>query len=89
MEALIHHFKLYTEGYRPPVGEVYMRTESSKGELGFYLVSNGGPKPYRMHVRAPSFANLQALPLMIEGVLISDVVAAIGSIDIVLGEVDR
>jgi NADH-quinone oxidoreductase subunit D len=89
MEALIHHFKLYTEGYRPPVGEVYVRTESPKGELGFYLVSDGGPKPYRMHVRAPSFANLQALPRMIEGQLIADVVAAIGSIDIVLGEVDR
>ena len=89
MEALIHHFKLYTEGYRPPAGEVYMRTESPKGELGFYIVSDGGSKPYRMHVRAPSFANLQALPLMIEGQLIADVVAAIGSIDIVLGEVDR
>jgi NADH-quinone oxidoreductase subunit D len=89
MEALIHHFKLYTEGYRPPAGEVYVRTESPKGELGFYLVSDGGPQPYRMHVRAPSFANLQALPRMIEGALIADVVAAIGSIDIVLGEVDR
>jgi NADH-quinone oxidoreductase subunit D len=89
MEALIHHFKLYTEGYRPPAGEVYVRTESPKGELGFYMVSDGSAKPYRMHVRAPSFANLQALPLMIEGYLISDVVAAIGSIDIVLGEVDR
>jgi NADH-quinone oxidoreductase subunit D len=89
MEALIHHFKLYTEGYRPPAGEVYVRTESPKGELGFYMVSDGGPRPYRMHVRAPSFANLQALPRMIEGQLIADVVAAIGSIDIVLGEVDR
>ncbi len=89
MEALIHHFKLYTEGFRPPAGEVYVRTESPKGELGFYLVSDGGPRPYRMHVRAPSFANLQALPTMIEGQMIADVVAAIGSIDIVLGEVDR
>ena len=89
MEALIHHFKLYTEGYRPPAGEVYVRTESPKGELGFYMVSDGSAKPYRMHVRAPSFANLQALPLMIEGRFIADVVAAIGSIDIVLGEVDR
>jgi NADH-quinone oxidoreductase subunit D len=89
MEALIHHFKLYTEGYRVPAGEVYLRTESPKGELGFYLASDGGAKPYRMHVRAPSFANLQALPLMIEGQLLADVVAAIGSIDIVLGEVDR
>jgi NADH-quinone oxidoreductase subunit D len=89
MESLIHHFKLYTEGYRVPAGEVYLRTESPKGELGFYIASDGGAKPYRMHVRAPSFANLQALPLMIEGQLLADVVAAIGSIDIVLGEVDR
>src|SRR5579859_3554771 len=89
MEALIHHFKLFTEGYRPPVGEVYVRTESPKGELGFYIVSDGSAKPYRMHVRAPSFANLEVLPLMVEGKLLSDVVAAIGSIDIVLGEVDR
>ena len=89
MEALIHHFKLYTEGYRPPKGEVYVRTESPKGELGFYIVSDGTAKPYRMHVRAPSFANLEALPLMIEGNFLADVVAAIGSIDIVLGEVDR
>jgi NADH-quinone oxidoreductase subunit D len=89
MEALIHHFKLYTEGYRPPAGEVYVRTESPKGELGFYIVSDGSAKPYRMHVRAPSFANLQALPTMIQGMLFADVVAAIGSIDIVLGEVDR
>src|SRR5258706_91065 len=89
MEALIHHFKLYTEGFRVPAGEVYVRTESPKGELGFYLVSDGGPRPYRMHVRAPSFANLQALPTMIKGQMIADVVAAIGSIDIVLGEVDR
>jgi NADH-quinone oxidoreductase subunit D len=89
MEALIHHFKLYTEGYRPPQGEVFVRTESPKGEIGFYIVSDGTAKPYRMHVRAPSFANLELLPLMIEGCLLSDVVAAIGSIDIVLGEVDR
>src|SRR5215472_17129951 len=65
MESLIHHFKLYTEGYRPPAGEVYQRIESPKGELGFYLISDGGPKPYRMHVRAASFANLEALPAMI------------------------
>ncbi|HLI05806.1 MAG TPA: NADH dehydrogenase (quinone) subunit D [Ktedonobacteraceae bacterium] len=89
MEALIHHFKLYTEGYRPPKGEVFVRTESPKGELGFYIVSDGSARPYRMHVRAPSFANLEALPLMVEGRFLSDVVAAIGSIDIVLGEVDR
>ncbi|HEU5375594.1 MAG TPA: NADH dehydrogenase (quinone) subunit D [Ktedonobacteraceae bacterium] len=89
MEALIHHFKLFTEGYRPPVGEVYVATEAPKGELGFYIVSDGSARPYRMHVRAPSFANLEVLPLMVEGKLLSDVVAAIGSIDIVLGEVDR
>ncbi|HKF39394.1 MAG TPA: NADH dehydrogenase (quinone) subunit D, partial [Ktedonobacteraceae bacterium] len=78
MEALIHHFKLFTEGYRPPKGEVFVRTESPKGELDFYIVSDGTAKPYRMHVRAPSFANLQALPLMIEGCFLADVVAAIG-----------
>jgi len=89
MEALIHHFKLFTEGYRPPQGEVFVRTEAPKGELGFYIVSDGSARPYRMHVRAPSFANLEVLPLMVEGGLLSDVVAAIGSIDIVLGEVDR
>ena len=89
MEALIHHFKLYTEGYRVPAGEVYQRIESPKGELGVYMVSDGGAKPYRMHVRAPSFAHVEALPKMVEGWLLSDVVAAIGSIDIVLGEVDR
>ncbi len=89
MEALIHHFKLYTEGYRPPKGDVFVRTESPKGELAYYIVSDGSAKPYRMYVRAPSFANLQALPVMIEGCLLADVVAAIGSIDIVLGEVDR
>ncbi|MBA2677658.1 MAG: NADH-quinone oxidoreductase subunit D [Ktedonobacteraceae bacterium] len=89
MEALIHHFKLFTEGYRPPVGEVFVRTESPKGELGFYVVSDGSAKPYRMHVRGASFANLQTLSHMIEGGFLSDVVASIGSIDIVLGEVDR
>lgn len=89
MEALIHHFKLFTEGYRPPKGEVFVRTESPKGELAYYIVSDGGPNPYRMHVRGASFANLQALPSMVEGNFLSDVVAAIGSIDIVLGEVDR
>ena len=89
MEALIHHFKLFTEGYRPPKGDVFVRTESPKGELGFYIVSDGSANPYRMHVRGASFANLQVLPRMIEGSFLSDVVAAIGSIDIVLGEVDR
>ena len=89
MEALIHHFKLYTEGYRPPEGDVFVRTESPKGELAFYIRSDGTAKPYRMHVRGASFANLQVLPLMVEGGFLSDVVASIGSIDIVLGEVDR
>ena len=89
MESLIHHFKLYTEGYRPPRGEAFVRTEASKGELGYYIVSDGGNKPYRMHMRGASFANLEVLPLMIEGGFLADVVAAIGSIDIVLGEVDR
>jgi NADH-quinone oxidoreductase subunit D len=89
MEALIHHFKLFTEGYRPPQGEVFVRTESPKGELAYYIVSDGSAKPYRMHVRGASFANLQVLPLMVEGGFLSDVVASIGSIDIVLGEVDR
>jgi NADH-quinone oxidoreductase subunit D len=89
MEALIHHFKLFTEGYRPPKGEVFVRTESPKGELAFYMASDGSAKPYRMHVRGASFANLQTLPVMAEGGFLSDVIAAIGSIDIVLGEVDR
>jgi NADH-quinone oxidoreductase subunit D len=89
MEALIHHFKLYTEGYRVPEGDVFVRTESPKGELAYYIVSDGSARPYRMHVRGASFANLQVLPRMIEGGFLSDVVAGIGSIDIVLGEVDR
>jgi NADH-quinone oxidoreductase subunit D len=89
MEALIFHFKIVTEGFRVPEGEVYQAIESPRGELGFYVVSDGTAKPHRVHVRAPSFANLQALPKMCEGKLIADVVAAIGSIDIVLGEIDR
>jgi len=89
IEALIYHFKIVTEGFHPPVGEVYQAIESPRGDLGFYMVSDGSPKPFRCHVRAPSFANLQALPKLIEGRLIADVVACIGTIDIVLGEVDR
>jgi len=89
IEALIYHFKIVTEGFHPPIGEVYQAIESPRGELGFYMVSDGSSKPYRCHVRAPSFANMQALPKMIEGRLIADVVACIGTIDIVLGEVDR
>ncbi|MBV8207953.1 MAG: NADH dehydrogenase (quinone) subunit D [Acidobacteria bacterium] len=89
MEALIYHFKIVTEGFAVPAGEVYQAVESPRGELGFYIVSDGTAKPYRVHVRAPSLANLQGLPKMCEGRLIADVVAAIGSIDIVLGEIDR
>jgi len=89
IEALIFHFKLVVEGFCPPAGEVYHSIESPKGELGFYIVSDGSNKPYRVKVRPPCFVNLSALPKMIEGRLIADVVATIGSIDIVLGEVDR
>jgi len=89
IESLIYHFKIVTEGFHPPIGEVYSAIESPRGELGFYMVSDGSPKPFRCHVRTPSFANLQALPKLIEGRLIADVVACIGTIDIVLGEVDR
>jgi NADH-quinone oxidoreductase subunit D len=89
IESLIYHFKIVTEGFHPPVGEVYQAIESPRGELGFYVVSDGSPRPWRCHVRAPSFANLQALPKMIEGRLIADVVACIGSLDVILGEIDR
>ncbi len=89
MEALIYHFKIFTEGFAPPAGEVYQTIESPRGELGFFVASDGSPKPYRMKVRAPSFVNLQALPKLVEGRLLADVVACIGTIDIVLGEVDR
>jgi len=89
MEALIYHFKIYTEGFAPPPGEVYQRVESPRGELGCFLVSDGSPKPYRMRIRAPSFVNLQALNKMVEGRLIADVIASIGTLDIVLGEIDR
>ena len=87
--ALIRHFKIMEGGFRPPCGEVYASIESSKGELGFYLISDGSNKPFRMKIRPPSFINLAALPPMIEGQMVADVVAAIGSIDIVLGEIDR
>jgi NADH-quinone oxidoreductase subunit D len=89
IEALIYHFKIVTEGFHPPIGEVYQSIESPRGELAIYMVSDGSPRPFRCHVRAPSFANLQALPKIIEGRLIADVVACIGSIDVVLGEIDR
>jgi NADH-quinone oxidoreductase subunit D len=89
MESLIHHFKLFTEGLRPPEGEVYCAIEAARGEMGYHLVSDGSGKPYRFHMRAPSFYNLQALPKMAIGSKVSDIVAIIGTIDIVLGEVDR
>ena len=89
MEALIYHFKIITEGFAVPPGEVYQAVESPRGEMGYYVVSDGTAKPYRVHMRAACLANLQTLPKMCEGGLIADVVAAIGSIDIVLGEIDR
>src|SRR5271166_5981338 len=89
IEGLIYHFKIVTEGFHPPIGEAYQAIESPRGELGFYIVSDGSPKPFRCHLRAPGFANLQALPQLMQGRLIADAVACIGSIDIVLGEIDR
>jgi NADH-quinone oxidoreductase subunit D len=89
MEALIYHFKIITEGFTVPPGEVYQGVESPRGEMGYYVVSDGTAKPYRVHMRAACFANLQTLPKLCEGRLLADVVAAIGSIDIVLGEIDR
>ncbi len=89
MEALIHHFKIFTEGFKVPEGEVYVGIESPRGEIGCYIVSDGTSTPYRMHVRAPSFVNIQALPHMMRGGLVADAVAVISSVDPVLGEVDR
>lgn len=89
MEALIYHFKIVTEGFHVPPGEVYQAVESPRGELAYYVVSDGGTRPWRVYMRTPSFGNLQALPPMIEGGLIADVVAALGSMDFVLGDVDR
>ena len=89
MEALIYHFKIVTEGFNVPAGEVYQAIESPRGEMGYYVVSDGTSKPYRVHMRNPSFATLQALETMCKGKLLADVVAVIGSIDIVLGEIDR
>jgi NADH-quinone oxidoreductase subunit D len=89
MEALIYHFKIITEGFAVPAGEVYQAVESPRGEMGYYVVSDGTAKPFRVHVRSACLANLQLLPKMCEGRLLADVVAAIGSIDIVLGEIDR
>lgn len=89
MDSLIHHFLIVAEGFNVPEGEVYHAIEASKGELGVYMKSNGGPKPERVHFRGPSFVNLSALPVMSEGEMVADVVAIIGSLDIVLGEIDR
>ena len=89
MEAVIHHFKLWTEGFRAPHGDVYAATESPRGVLGCYLVGDGGPNPYRVHFRTPSFANLQALPELAKGHMVADLVAIISSLDPVLGDVDR
>ena len=89
MESLIHHFKLWTEGFKAPEGEVYFAVESGKGEYGVYISGNGSPKPRRVHFRSPSLNNLQAMPLMSKGCMLADLVAIIGSIDIVLGDVDR
>ncbi len=89
MEALIHHFKLVTEGFRVPPGQAYASVESPRGELAVHLVSDGGPKPYRVHMRDPSFANLQALPAMVEGGMVSDVIVAVASVDPLIGGADR
>ncbi|MGA7859492.1 MAG: NADH dehydrogenase (quinone) subunit D [Terracidiphilus sp.] len=89
MEALIHHFKIVTEGFAVPAGEVYQAIESPRGQMGYYVVSDGTAKPYRVHMRNPSFATLQALETMCKGRMLADVVAVVGSIDIVLGEIDR
>jgi NADH-quinone oxidoreductase subunit D len=89
MEALIHHFKLFTEGFKVPAGETYMAVESPRGELAGYLVADGSAKPYRFHMRDPSFVNLQTLPVMLRGGMMADAVAIISSIDPVMGGVDR
>jgi NADH-quinone oxidoreductase subunit D len=89
MEALIHHFKIVTEGFAVPAGEVYQAIESPRGQMGYYVVSDGTAKPYRVHMRNPSFTTLQALETMCVGRMLADVVAVVGSIDIVLGEIDR
>ena len=89
MEALIHHFKLWTEGFEAPKASIYSAVESPRGELGVYLEGDGGPKPYRVHMRTPSFENVGALPEMAKGHLVADLIAIIGSIDFVLGDIDR
>jgi NADH-quinone oxidoreductase subunit D len=89
MEALIHHFKIFTEGFKVPEGEVYVAIESPRGELGCYIVSDGSARPYRMHIRGPSFVHLQALPHMMRGGFLADGVAVISSVDPIMGEADR
>ena len=89
MEALIHHFKLYTEGFRVPEGEVYAAVEAPKGEFGVYLVSDGTNKPYRLKIRAPGFPHLAAMDFLCRGHMLADVSAVLGSLDIVFGEIDR
>jgi NADH-quinone oxidoreductase subunit D len=89
MEALINHFKMVTTGITVPPGEVYQAVESPRGEMGHYVVSNGSTRPYRVHLRGPSFVNLQAVPRMIQGGLVADVIAAVASIDPVMGDADR
>jgi NADH-quinone oxidoreductase subunit D len=89
MEALINHFKIVTQGFKVPAGEVYQAVESPRGELGYYVVSNGGNRPYRVHIRAPSFVNLQATPKLVERGLVADVIASVASIDPVMGDADR
>ena len=89
MEQLIHHFKIVVHGFQPPPGDVYFSIESPKGEIGCYIVSDGSKKPYRVHFRPPSFVNISALPKLVVGRMLADVIACIGSLDIVLGENDR
>jgi NADH-quinone oxidoreductase subunit D len=89
MESLIHHFKLYTEGFKVPAGEVYAAVEAPKGEFGVYLVADGTNKPYKCKIRAPGFAHLQAMDFLCRGHMLADISAILGSIDIVFGEVDR
>jgi NADH-quinone oxidoreductase subunit D len=89
MEALINHFKIVTQGIKVPAGEVYQPVESPRGELGYYVVSSGANRPYRVHIRGPSFVNLQLVPKMIEGNLVADVIACVASVDPVMGDADR
>jgi NADH-quinone oxidoreductase subunit D len=89
MEALIYHFKIVTEGFRVPAGEVYQCIESPRGEIGYYVVSDGTSKPYRLYMRTPSFGNVQSLGILLKDTLIADSIAALGSMDFVLGDTDR